>query len=82
MPNFVDESPSFKERFDAIETVLAIQRKRLEDIEDGLRDLKKAVGFVILGLSGQRVDIGPDMMEKLGFRTSPIVPASAVRKPS
>lgn len=82
MPNFVDEPPTFKERFDAIETVLAIQRKRLEDIEDGQKALKKAVGYILLGLAGQPVNIGEELMQSLGFKTSPIIPASAVVKAS
>jgi len=80
MSNFVDEPPSLKERFDSIETVLAIQRKRLEDIEDSLKALKQAVGVVILGLSGQPVNVGQDLMAKLGFKVSTIVPA--IVKPS
>lgn len=82
MSNFVDEPPTFKERFDAIETILAIQRKRLEDIEDGQKALKKAVGYILLGLAGQPVNIGEELMQSLGFKTSSIVPASAIVKPS
>lgn len=82
MSNFVDEPPSLKERFDALETILAIQRKRLEEIEDGLTVLKKAVGCILLGLAGQPVNVGPDLMERLGFKTSSIVPASVITKAS
>lgn len=82
MPNFVDEPPTFKERFDAIETILAIQRKRLEDIEDGQKAIKKAVGCILLGLAGQPVNIGEELMQSLGFKTSSIVPASAIVKPA
>lgn len=82
MPNYVDEPPTFKERFDAIETVLAIQRKRLEDIEDGQKALKKAVGYILLGLAGQPVNVNAELLESLGFKTSPIIPASAVVKAS
>lgn len=82
MPNYVDEPPTFKERFDAIETILAIQRKRLEDIEDGQKAIKKAVGCILLGLAGQPVNIGEELMQSLGFKTSSIVPASAIVKPS
>lgn len=82
MANFVDEPPTFKERFDAIETVLAMQRKRLEAIEDGQTAIKKAVGCVLLGLAGQPVNVGQDLFEALGFKTSSIVPASAIVKPS
>lgn len=81
MSDFVDrgpEPPTFKERFDAIETVLA----RLEEIEDSLTTLKKAVGVIILGMAGQPVNVGPDLFEKLGFKTSSIVPASPILKPS
>lgn len=82
MPNYVDEPPTFKERFDAIETVLAIQRKRLEEIEDGQKALKKAVGYILLGLAGQPVNVGQELLESLGFKTSTIIPASAVVKPA
>lgn len=82
MPNYVDEPPTFKERFDAIETVLAIQRKRLEEIEDGQKAIKKAVGYILLGLAGQPVNVSPDLLESLGFKTSTIIPASAVVKPA
>jgi len=82
MSNFVDEPPTFKERFDAIETILAIQRKRLEEIEDGQRAIKKAVGCILLGLAGQPVNVTSDLLEQLGFKTSSIVPASAIVKPS
>lgn len=103
MPNYVDEPPSLKERFDALESILAIQRKRLEDIECVLRQvrevqdcqdaalgaqhkdltaIKKAVGCILLGLAGQPVNVGPDLLEALGFKTSPIVPASAIHKAS
>lgn len=85
MSDFVDRGPepaTFRERFDAIETVLAIQRKRLEDIEDSLTAVKKAIGIVILGLSGQPVNVGPDLMTSLGFKTSSIVPASVITKAS
>ena len=82
MSNFVDEPPTFKERFDAIETILAIQRKRLEEIEDGQRAIKRAVGSILLGLAGQPVNVTSDLLEQLGFKTSSIVPASAIVKPS
>lgn len=83
MPNFTEEEPqTFRERFDAIETILSIQRKRLEEIEDGQRAIKKAVGCVLLGLAGQPVNVGADLLEQLGFKTSPIMPASAIVKPS
>lgn len=79
---FTDRFEDMIARFDAIETVLAIQRKRLEDIEDSLTAVKKAIGIVILGLSGQPVNVGPDLMERLGFKTSSIVPASVITKAS
>jgi hypothetical protein len=81
MTDFVDEPPSFKERFDAIETVLAMQRARLEAIEDGQRTIKKAVGCVLLALAGQPVNVGSELLEDLGFRASPIMPASKVVVP-
>jgi len=82
MSNFVDEPPTFKERFDAIDTILAIQRKRLEEIEDGQRAIKRAVGSILLGLAGQPVNVTSDLLEQLGFKTSSIVPARAIVKPS
>ena len=96
MSNFVDEPPTFKERFDSIEAVLAMQRRRLECIEDALgqvrasqdrhaddlKALKKAVGYILLGLAGQPVNVNAELLESLGFKTSPIIPASAVVKAS
>lgn len=69
MPNFTEEEPqTFRERFDAI--------------DGDLRAIKKAVGCILLGLAGQPVNVGPDLLEQLGFKTSPIVPASPIIKPS
>ena len=82
MSNFVDEPPTFKERFDAIDTILAIQRKRLEEIEDGQRAIKRAVGSILLGLAGQPVNVTSDLLEQLGFKTSSIVPASGIVRAS
>jgi hypothetical protein len=64
MTDFVDAPPSFKERFD--------------EIEDDLRALKRAVGAMLLSMSGQPVNVDMDLLEKLGYRASPILPASKV----
>lgn len=123
MPNYVEEPPSLKERFDHSDKLIQdhakaiLQRlvefrdetdKRLEGLrasipfaakghldplKDGLKEhfeaidadmkvLKKAVGCILLGLAGQPVNIGSDLLESLGFKTSSIVPASAIVKPS
>jgi len=68
MPNYVEEPPSFRERFEAIDADMKV--------------LKKGVGCILLGLAGQPVNIGSDLLEALGFKTSSIVPASAIVKPS
>ena len=68
MPNYDEEPPSFKERFEAIDADLKV--------------LKKAVGCILLGLAGQPVNVNAELLESLGFKASPIIPASAVVKAS
>lgn len=100
MPNYVEEPPSLKERFDALESLVNTvwdhvqgvitsqadnETQRRQDHEENhadLKVLKKAVGCILLGLAGQPVNIGSDLLESLGFKTSSIVPASAIVKPS
>lgn len=96
MPNFVDTPPSLQERFDSINADLdemddvlrsgfaEVESHSIElhNIREDLKAIKKAVGCVLLGLAGQPVNVGPDLLEKLGFKTSSIVPASAIVKPS
>lgn len=96
MSNFVDEPPSFKERFDSINADLdemddvlrsgfaEVESHSIElhNVRQDLAAIKKAVGYILLGLAGQPVNIGEELMQSLGFKTSPIIPASAVVKAS
>lgn len=96
MPNYVDEPPTFKERFDSINADLdemddvlrsgfaEVESHSIElhNVRQDLAAIKKAVGYILLGLAGQPVNIGEELMQSLGFKTSSIVPASAIVKPA
>ncbi len=82
MSNFVDEPPSLKERFDAIEMRLDMQSQLINKADADLKAIKRAVGFILLGLAGQPINLTEDFMQSLGFKTSTIVPASAIVKPA
>jgi len=96
MPNYVDEPPTFKERFDSINADLdemddvlrsgfaEVESHSIElhNVRQDLAAIKKAVGYILLGLAGQPVNVNAELLESLGFKTSPIIPASAVVKAS
>lgn len=65
MANFVDEPPSFKERFDRQDADLAT--------------IKKALGVVIAGLGSGQMALDQELMEALGLKQQRVLPAGLVR---
>ena len=82
MSNYVDEPQTFKERFESLELRLDMQSQIVNKSHADLKTIKRALGSILLGLAGQPVNVGPDLLEALGFKTSSIVPASAIVKPA